>query len=422
LVTGVERNQEHRREFDLVRGCNQAAADDVSLVNTGAEVELLLSCAWLATVCWLISRAMDQRRLFPRLEQSSVLITEDAPHVTVVVPVRNESANISGCLQSLLSQRYPVSRFDLIVVDDESTDDTAIIVQSLAENNAQLTLLRSPALPRGATGKSHACWIGARAVSAQSEWLCFIDADVRAEPLLLASAVRAAANEGLDLLSLAPRHELRSFAERLVLPCGLFTLAFTQGLRQRQARGSPETTTSGPFMLIRRTSYDAVGGHAAVRSAICEDLALARRMKQQGWTVALRSGDRLLSARLYTGWTTVWPGLAKNLVETLGGPASALAIALVALPLAWTALIIPIVDAVACLNNEGSTACLALAAALAGSAAVLALHVAGAAHFRIPLWYGLLFPLGYSAGALMVLDSVRRRFYGRVSWKGRTYP
>jgi chlorobactene glucosyltransferase len=209
---------------------------------------------------------MDQRRVFPQLEPTSVLMTEDVPHVTVVVPVRNEGANIASCLQSLLSQRYPVSRFDLIVVDDESTDDTASIVQSLAENNAQLTLLRSPALPRGATGKSHACWIGARAVSAQSQWLCFVDADVRAEPLLLASAVRAAANEGLDLLSLAPRHELRSFAERLVLPCGLFTLAFTQDLRQRQARGSHETTTSGPFMLIRRKSYDAVSGHAAVRS------------------------------------------------------------------------------------------------------------------------------------------------------------
>ncbi len=342
--------------------------------------------------------------------------------MTVIVPVRNESANIGGCLQSLLSQRYLVSRFDLIVVDDESTDETALIVQSFAENNAQLTLLRSPALPRGATGKSHACWVGARAVPAHSEWLCFIDADVRAEPLLLASALRAAANEGLDLLSLAPRHELRSFAERLVLPCGLFTLAFTQDLRWRQAQGSPETTTSGPFMLIRRKSYEAVGGHAAVRSAICEDLALARRMKQHGWKVVLRSGDRLLSARMYTGWTTVWPGLAKNLVETLGGPASALTIALVALPLAWAALIIPAVDAVTCLNNEGGTACVALAAALVGSAAVLGMHVAGAANFRIPLWYGLLFPLGYSAGALMVLDSVRRRFYGRVSWKGRTYP
>ena len=164
-------------------------------MNTGGEVELLLSCAWLTTVCWLISRAMDQRRLFPRLEPSSDLSIEDAPHVVLVGPARDESANIAGCLQSLLSQRYPASRFDVVVVDDESTDDTPLVVESLAEKNAQLRLLRSPALPQGATGKSHACWIGAEAAPAQSEWLCFVDADVRAEPLLLATAVRAAANE-----------------------------------------------------------------------------------------------------------------------------------------------------------------------------------------------------------------------------------
>jgi chlorobactene glucosyltransferase len=85
-------------------------------------------------------------------------------------------------------------------------------------------------------------------------------------------------------------------------------------------------------------------------------------------------------------------------------------------------LIIPAIDALACVSNDESTAWLALALALSGSAAASGLHLAGAVYFRIPLWYGLLFPLGYSAGALMVLDSVRRRLNGCVSWKGRTYP
>ena len=242
--------------------------------------------------------------------------------------------------------------------------------------------------------------------------MCFIDADVRADQRLLGSAVQAAVDERLDLLSLAPRHDLRSFAERLILPCGLFTLAFTQDLRQRQASDGGAVTVSGPFLLIRRRAYAAVGGHAAVGSAIAEDVALARILKQHGFKVELRSGDRLLSARMYTGWATVWPGLAKNLVDTLGGPASALMTALIAIPL----------DALGCLDRGESTACFALAPALAASAAAIGLHLAGAAHFRIPLWYALLFPLGYSAGALMVLDSVRRRLYGRVRWKGRAYP
>ena len=85
--------------------------------------------------------------------------------MTVIVPVRDESANIAGCLQSLLTQRYPAARFDVVVVDDESTDDTPFVVQSLAQKNAQVRLLRSPALPQGATGKAHACWMGARAAA-----------------------------------------------------------------------------------------------------------------------------------------------------------------------------------------------------------------------------------------------------------------
>jgi len=205
-------------------------------VNTGGELELLLSCAWLAAALWLIIRAIDQRRLFSGLEPSSALLTEHAPHVTIIVPVRDESSNIAACLQSILRQRYPASRLAVLVVDDDSADDTALIVQLLAEANAQLQLSHSPALPRGTTGKSHACWIGAQSVPADTEWLCFLDADVRADPLLLASAVRVAGAEKLDLLSLAPRHELRSFAERLILPCGMFTLAFSQDLRERQGQ------------------------------------------------------------------------------------------------------------------------------------------------------------------------------------------
>jgi chlorobactene glucosyltransferase len=233
--------------------------------------------------------------------------------------------------------------------------------------------------------------------------------------------VRTAVDENLDLLSLLPRHELGSFAERLIMPCGLFTLAFTQDLR-RQAQDSADATATGQFMLIRRKAYEAVNGHAAVHSAISEDVALARLIKRHGYKVILRSGDRLLSTRMYTGWGTLWPGLAKNLVDMLGGTRSALMTACLAIPVAWAALIIPAIDALACVSNDESTAWLALALALSGSAAASGLHLAGAVYFRIPLWYGLLFPLGYSAGALMVLDSVRRRLNGCVSWKGRTYP
>jgi chlorobactene glucosyltransferase len=124
---------------------------------------------------------------------------------------------------------------------------------------------------------------------------------------------------------------------------------------------------------------------------------------------------------MYTGWQTLWPGLTKNLVEMLGGPGAALATALLAVPLAWAVVIVPAVDGVGCLGAGDGAACVALAPALVACAAAVGLHLAGAIHFRIPVWYGLLFPVGYTVGALMVLDSVRRRWRGRVSWKGRSY-
>ena len=383
-------------------------------------VELLFSSAWLAIMSWLILRAVTQRGLLPRLAWASPHSAEAAPHVAVIVPARDEEANIGICLKSLIAQDYPKDRLSVLAVDDHSIDATAAIVRGLAARHAQIALVPSPPLPPRWIGKSHACWIGARTAAPQIEWLCFIDADVRVEPGALSSAMRAALTRRLDLLSLAPRQELQTFPERLVLPCGLILLSFVQDLRQAQARSGHDVTATGLFMLVRREAYDAIGGHAAVCRAICEDLEFARRLKHSGRSVLLMGGDEFLSTRMYTGWRTLWPGLAKNLVDTLGGPATTLSVALAAVTLAWAAPVIPLID-LAGYAQGTQTASSALVVALLGSAAAFALHVAATFYFRIPFWYGLLFPLGYTAGALMALDSVRRRLSGRVSWKGRIY-
>jgi chlorobactene glucosyltransferase len=384
-------------------------------------VDLILSSIWLAVVIWLIVRAFNQRDLLQRLEPVTPPLPDRAPRIAIIVPARDEAANISRCLMSLVEQTYPASRLRLIVVDDHSSDATLAIATALAQKYSQLTVLRSPPLPPHWVGKSHACWIGARAVEQEVEWLCFIDADVWGEPALIASAIAAVSAKGLDLLSLAPRQELKSLAERLVMPCGLYLLAFCQDLRAVQARNGSEVTATGQFLLVRRTWYETVGGHAAVHAAICEDLMLARLLKRSGGYAILQDGSRLLSTRMYRGWSTLWIGIAKNLSEMLGGPLRTITLAAAAIALAWAAWLIPLSDAISC-GRGSSGACIALIPGLLGSAAALGLHIAGASYFEIPLWYGLLFPLGYSAGALMAIDSVWRRLSGRVSWKGRTYP
>lgn len=381
-------------------------------------VELALSILWFAIVIWLIARALGQRGLLDALEPVTPP-TSEVPEVAVIVPVRDEEANVAGCLQSLIQQTYPAPQIRILVIDDQSCDHTYKIVAALAEKYERIELTRSPPLPPGWTGKSHACAIGARLASG-SAWLCFLDADVRAEPEMLASAVVYASREDLDLLSLSPRQEFKTFAERLIMPCGFYLLAFCQNLRRLQAQDCASTVVTGQCMLIRRCAYDAVGGHGAVRGAICEDLELGLLVKRLRGQVRLVEGRRLLSTRMYTDAAALWIGISKNLVDMLQGARRTLIIAAAAPILAWAAFLIPLFDATSCAHNVQG-ACLALWPASLASAAALGLHIAGAAHFGIPVWYGLLFPFGYTAGSLIAIDSVRRRWVGAIQWKGRTY-
>ncbi len=396
-------------------------------------MELAVSCLWVALVAWLLGRAYRQRDALTPLAPGGC----GTSRVAIIVPARNESQNIGPCLESLLTLQYTEASLHLIVVDDGSVDDTAAITAQLAaENNPRITLLRAPPLPPGWKGKPHACWYGAQAACARAgagagasddlQWLCFLDADMRAQPGLIGSAIEAAARDDIDLLSLAPRHELLSMAERLILPCGMYLLGFSQDLRRLQAPGSEDVVATGQFMLIRRSAYERTGGHAAVHASVCEDLELARLFKRSGHRVQLQDASRLLTTRMYTGWRTLWPGIAKNLTETLGGPLKTLATAATAVLMAWATVLLPLVDGVECHRASAhawasADACIALLPALLGSAAVFALHIAGAIHFGIPVWYGLLFPLGYTTGALLAVDSVRWRLRGRVIWKGRIY-
>src|SRR6185437_12905807 len=188
-------------------------------------MEVVLSFGWMALVFWLILRAYGQRSLLPVLDPSATAI-RDPPNISVIVPARNEAHNVRRCLDSLLHQDYPQERLNLIVVDDNSSDDTFAVSCSFARRSQRLKVIGCPPLPPRWCGKPHACWIGARTARVDDEWLCFIDADVWAETGLLGSAVTAARSQNLALLSLTPRQRLGSFAERLIIPCGLFLMAF----------------------------------------------------------------------------------------------------------------------------------------------------------------------------------------------------
>ena len=380
--------------------------------------ELIASLAWLGLVVLLIFRALRQQAAHRALNANEE--AEELPALCFLVPARDEEDNIERCVRSLLSQDYPRERLSVVVVDDGSRDRTQAIVRAIAAEDARLRVVQAPALPPDWKGKVNACCAGVDASPADVEWLGFIDADVWAKPSLARSAVAFALHSRTDLLSLTPKLELKSIADRLIIPCGFYILAFTRDLARTQQPDSGEAIATGQFMLIRRSAYEAVGGHAAALTAICEDVELARLMKRRGYRVLLLDGARFLNARMYDSFGELWPGFAKNLTELLGGPTLTILIAALALLIAAASLLLPAFDLFACVDGSKG-ACIALAPALIGSAAIVALHIAGAVHFEIPFWYGLLFPAGYVAGALIGLDSLRWRARRRILWKGRVY-
>jgi chlorobactene glucosyltransferase len=380
----------------------------------------LIAILWAGLVTALLLRAATQYRHYECLAPGGSLPEGSLPTISVIIPARNEAANIRRCLRSILSQNYPADRLRFIVVNDNSTDTTPVIVHQLAAQDWRLVLLEAGALPAGWAGKPHACWAGS--LAAHGQWLCFLDADTVAEPALLATAVGEAVRRQVDMLSLEPRQEMGSFWERLILPAGFFLLAFQHDLRRVNNPQEADASVNGQFILIRHETYDSVGGHAAVRCEICEDSALARAVKRAGGKLALLGAEKLIRTRMYTGLLSLWEGLSKNVTEMIGGLSATVLVAAAALVLAWTSVAAPYWACHAAALQPAAfvpvAACVVICLA---SLALFCTHISGAFYFGIPWWYGVLFPFGYTAGVLIALNSVRLRLKGRVAWKGRVY-
>jgi chlorobactene glucosyltransferase len=378
---------------------------------------LLAAILWAGLITALLVRAATQYRHYEMLASGNPLAEQSLPQVAVIIPARNEAVNIGRCVRSVLSQRYPAAQLRIVVVNDASTDATPAIVRQLAVEDSRVLLLEAGPLPGGWAGKPRGCWAGSLAAG-DSDWLCFLDADTVAEPDLLATAAREAVRRNLDMLSLEPRQEMGSPWERIVLPAGFFLIAFCLDLRRVNHGEASEATANGQFILIRRAVYEAVGGHAAARAEICEDKALARAIKRAGDKIALIGAEKLIRTRMYTGWTSLWEGLSKNVTEMLGGPLRTTLIAAFALFLGWVAVIAPVWACFAIGAQYHVASCIIICLA---SLALFSTHISGARYFGIPWWYAFSFPLGYTVAALIALNAVRSRLKKRVAWKGRVY-
>ncbi|HEY2588466.1 MAG TPA: glycosyltransferase [Tepidisphaeraceae bacterium] len=381
---------------------------------------LALSIIWLLVVAGLLARAIGQYRHF-RVLQAAPADPGGAPlpSVTVIVPARNEERVIGRCLAGVVGQDYPREAMRGVVVDDNSEDRTGTIIAEAARADARIEVIAGGPLPAGWLGKPHAC--AEAAARATGDWLCFIDADTVAEPPAIRTAMRVALADGLDLLSLQPQQELRSVAERLIVPAGFFLLAFTQDLRRTNDPASPEASVDGQFLLIRRAVYEAIGGHAAVRNAVAEDSELAKRVKAAGPRLALYGTQGLLQARMYDDVRSLRQGLARQAATLLGGAPALLIAAVCATAVACAAVLLPAWAGYDVASRGGGVAIASLCCAAAGSLAMLGTHVGAARYFRMPIGYGLVYPLQYLLGAALLAYAAWQQARGRTRWKGRLY-
>ncbi len=227
------------------------------------------------------------------------------PVVSVIVPARNEERALGACLDSLLRQSGVA--FEVIVVDDGSTDRT----RTVAESFPGIRVLDAGAVPPGWTGKAHACQVGADA--ARGEWLLFTDADTVHQPGSLARALAETNQHDAALLSYSPEQEVHGLAQRMLMPLVFAELAGTYRPQEVCDPASPAAAANGQYLLIAREAYDGVGGHAGVRSDLLEDVALARAVKRSGRRLRFRFGGDAVRARMYRSFGEMREGWTKNL-------------------------------------------------------------------------------------------------------------
>ncbi|QDU78398.1 4,4'-diaponeurosporenoate glycosyltransferase [Polystyrenella longa] len=250
-----------------------------------------------------------QQRFLRVLKLSDAQVAPNrAPLVSILVPAKDEADKIAACLDSLCNLNYPA--YEVLVIDDRSDDNTAEIVRGYGEEYSHLRLIQIEDLPAGWTGKTHALQYGQK--FARGEWLLFVDADTTHHPDTLSITLHDAIEHELDMLTALPTLKCHSFWEKVIQPYAstcliiLFPLSKANNHTDRDGAWG-----NGQFILINRKAYDEIGQHRSVRDKFVEDIALARRVRQQGLRLNIVSAAQLFSVRMYSSFEEITRGWSR---------------------------------------------------------------------------------------------------------------
>lgn len=401
-----------------------------------AGLGLAVSAAAGLTLLGLAARTARHRRRAPELPPApdptpapaapaaSGSTAPARPHrVAVLLPVRDEEANLGPCLDGLLAAETPAGCRppEIVVIDDGSRDATRRIADERAAAEPRLTVLDAGPLPPGWGGKLHALHRGWEHLLAQPEppdWVLSTDADTRHHPRLLARALAAARHHRLDAVSVAGFQQVHGAGENLLTPPVFALLDAQLGDWGPSAVGDGPPVANGQFLLLRAAALERAGGFAAIRGAAIDDVGLVRALRAAGGRTGFYRAPDLLGVRMYRGLGSVHRGWRRNLGGLFGGrPGPTVAVlSILLLPIAL--LLAPLARGRRSRTSTDRRGENAGAGILwASGAAASALFRASAGHAAA---WGLLYPLDALALAVTLAQGARDWRQGTLSaWKGR---
>ncbi len=239
----------------------------------------------------------------------------DAPGISVVVAAKDEQDNIEACLRTMLKQDYP--NYEIIVCNDRSDDDTAAIVERIAAEDSRVRLINIDHLPGDWCGKNHAMQHGIK--TAKHEWICMIDADCEQDSTrTLSIAIQYALDKNADLLSVLPVLKTQTFWEDVVQPvCGGVMMIWFHPDKVNNPE-KPNAYANGAFMLMKRSAYEAIGTHEAVKDRVNEDMHIASCVKGSGLNLRVVRNKGLYQVRMYTSLKQIIRGWSRIFYGTFG--------------------------------------------------------------------------------------------------------
>ncbi|HUV38294.1 MAG TPA: glycosyltransferase family 2 protein [Planctomycetota bacterium] len=384
---------------------------------------ILIGILSLVLLMWVLRHGMMTRTLRddPHLAADpDAPIPDDRPLVSVIIPARNEARNIRRTLDALLVQHYP--RFEVIVADDRSNDETPGIVGDVAARDKRVRLIKISELPEGWTGKNHALWRAQQ--DARGELLLFLDADVALDPGALAVLVADLLDHHVDMLSTLLRLDSHSFWEKSIRVVLGSILMVRHPLRQVNDPRSTVAFANGQLILIRSDVYREIGGHASVKSILLEDVALAHEVKRRGKRLRAAYGFDLASARMYDSLGEIFRGWRRIYYSGFGGSAARVLFGVVLLVVftlfPYFCLVFSGATLVADGFSAGTLALLVLS--IVEIAVMLALMVRMHRLSRCEVAYVAMHPAAGLIALGILLAAASRRFApGGIVWKGTRY-